>query len=262
MLTPLTHSTSYRYTSSEKLTCVDEQQCPLDYDFFKPIATENGVSCTYSNDFYAAFSQGSSPTQLSELALLVLDYMTIPDKARLPLFDGASDRYVKQVLAAILKKILTRDDDDETLSTKFQIMNCASQLGYLTHPTIFYPDSYKKPINLDKVSLIKMDLRGAKLIFASLREADLREADLRESDLTDANLNLANLTGTNLTRANLTAADFTGANLTAANLTLADLTGADLTGTDLTGAVLTRAVLTGVDLTKTVLSKKNNCLIL
>ena len=269
MLIPHKISTSVATTSSQKSTTADKHSPYLDPDFFKPLATEVGLSCNYSVEFYDAFRQSSSSSQHSELAMLVLEYMTLEDKARLPLFEGASDRYVNQVLPAIQDKLVSRNMHQDTLATKIHIMNCASQLGYLTHPSIFLNEA----VILNCVSLIGMDLCGAYLVRANLYESDLSnvnlhraqltraflsktnlsnanlsEADLRSASLSFANLKLANLSNAKLSEAHLVGADLAGCNLTGTNLSLADLTGADLSGADLSGADLSGADLRGTNL--------------
>ena len=240
MLSPLRTPTSYIYTSAEKLTSVDEQPHPLDPDFFKPIATESGVSCTYSKEFYNVFSDSADPSQhsLCKLALLVLGYMTLDDKARLPLFKGASVRYVEQVLPAIQEKLYSEDVDDETLLTKFHIMNCVGQFGCLQSKEIFTGSD----LPCKKVRLRSLSLMGVNLSGLILNNADLEASDLTGAVLAGTFLRNAKLTGTNLTEAYLgyavlTHANLTGANLTGANITGANLTRANLTRTNLAGAI-------------------------
>ena len=227
-----------------------QQESPiLDAEFFKPLETSTGVSCTYSEEFYAAFSENSKPTQNHVLAMLVLDYMTIEDKARLPLFNGASKGYIAQVLPAIKEKLALKDTSDESLLTKFHIMNCASQLGYLNHPEIF------NFISLNKVSLIGMNLRGAKLNFAALNEADLTGADLSNANLCCAGLKKAKLNSTILTKVNfakarLWHADFSHAEMSYVNLYEANMFYANLSDANLTGANLNRASLINANLSR------------
>ena len=177
MLIPFQNSTSTTTTSSRKLTLIDQQRPCLDPDFFKPLTTSSGLSCTYSPEFYEAFGQNSH-SQFSELALLILEYMTLHDKARLPLFTGASTRYIRQVLPAIQEILAIEYEDHDTLATKSHIMNCASQLGYLKSATLFSKGS----VMLRRVSMNGMNLRGALLNNAKLQSADLSGANLREAD--------------------------------------------------------------------------------
>ncbi len=58
-------------------------------------------------------------------------------------------------------------------------------------------------MNLRGANLLYADLRGANLLYANLRGADLRGADLRGADLRGANLHCANLPGAKLRGANL-----------------------------------------------------------
>ena len=258
MLTPLIKSNSAVVTSSQKLTTIDKKPNFLDPDFFKPLPTESGISCTYPDEFYEAFGQSSHSSQHSELAMLVLEYMTPHDKARLPLFNGASDRYVKQVLPAILEKLASEDIDHNTLVTKFHIMNCAAQLGYLTCSSLVF----QVPVKLHCVSLVGMDLRGAHLAMASLRGTDLRGVNLKEADLSNAHLLGTNLSGTDLSRSNLfdtnlCMSNLSEANLSNANLRATNLFQSDLRRTDLSGADLRCADLQVADLSQTNLSKAN-----
>lgn len=285
MLSPLNNLTPLTPAYSQKLTTDDNRRHFLDPDFFKPLSTEAGLSCTYLPEFYEAFSQTSSSSQHNELAMLVLTYMALEDKARLPLFHGASDRYIKQVLPAIQEILATRLEDNDTLGTKIHIMHCATQLGYLTPAS----DVFKGDVVLKWVSLIGMNLCDAYLPKANLRSADLRGANAQRSDLSGANLlgadlseadfswaNLvkadlgcANLSGINLSKANLSGAilfranlyvtnlgkiNLSQANLTGANLSRADLRGADLRGAKLSGANITGAYLCDADLSETDLS--------
>ena len=260
MLTPLLNSTSLTSTSSNNITTVSKH-CPfLAPDFFKPLVTEVGLSCTYSTEFYEAFGQSSHSSQHSELAMLVLEYMTPHDKARLPLFNGASDRYVKQVLPAILEKLASEDIDHDTLATKFHIMNCAAQLGYLTRSSLVFQDL----VRLHCVSLVGMDLRNAYLAKASLRGTDLRGVNLQGADLSGAhllgtNLSSADLSRSNLIDTNLCLSNLREANLSNANLRATNLFQSDLRRTDLSGADLRCADLQGADLSQTNLSKANLC---
>ena len=228
MLTPLRNPTSLAPTSSLKLTTVDKPRLFLDPDFFKPITSEIGLSCTYSSEFYEVFGQRSH-SQQCELALLILDYMTLQDKARLPLFHGASARYVNQVLPAIQEMLASNDMDDDTLTTKIHIVNCASQLGYLTRASA--SAAFQGTVILRYVSLAGMDLR-------------------------DANLPGANLEGANLSRVNLRGANLRKADLTWSKLTEADLTEADLSDADLLGTNLEKTTLSSTNLSKSNLSKR------
>ena len=266
MLSPLINSTSLVLTSSKKLTTIDKKPHFFDPDFFKPLPTEYGLSCTYPDEFYEAFSQNSTSTQHTEMAMLVLEYMTLQDQARLPLFDGASDRYVKQVIPAIKKILASKDEDHETLTTKIHIMNCASRIGYINR----FSGIFKGTTVLNCVSLIGIDLHEACLPKASFCNADLSGINLHGADLTETNLSGANLSGANLSGANLGKSNLNGANLSGANLrgTIlaivdlrnADLRGSDLCNADLRGTMLSQADLRGVNLRTARLSKLNKIL--
>ena len=83
MLNPLNYTTSLSLISTKKIPTVNKQHPFLNPDFFKPLAIESRLSCTYPPEFYEVFSHDSR-SQQSELAMLVLEYMTLDDKARLP----------------------------------------------------------------------------------------------------------------------------------------------------------------------------------
>ena len=267
MLRPLLKPTSLVLTPSPKLTTIDKKPHFLDSDFFKPLPTENGLSCTYPDEFYEAFSQNPTSTLHTEMAMLVLEYMTLQDKARLPLFPEASDRYINQVKPAIKKILASIEEDHETLTTKIHIMNCASRIGYMTR---FY-DLFQSTVIFNCVSLIGIDLHNASLPKASFCNADLsgidlHGADLRETNLSGANLSGANLSGANLGKSNLSGANLRGANLRGTilaivNLRNADLRGADLCNADLRGTVLSLADLRGVNLRTARQSELNKILI-
>jgi hypothetical protein len=104
-----------------------------------------------------------------------------------------------------------------------------------------YTENVIKEVNV--VSLVNTDLRGADLWCADLRGADLRGADLLGADLwgadlLGADLGGANLLDTDLQCATLRYADLCGADLQRANLQYANLRGADLQRANLQGAIL------------------------
>ena len=252
MLTPINNSTSVTATSSKKLTTIDKPYLSLGPDFFKPLTTETGLSCTYPPEFYEAFGQNSRSSQHSELAMLVLEYITLQDKARLPLFTNASDRYLKQVLPAIQEKLASNDMDTNTLTTKIYIMNCASRLGYLTRSSPIFQGI----VTLNHVRLAGIDLRdaylaNASLIWAKLSEVNLSGANLSHANLSGADLSKANLNGANLSEANLSNSNLSGANLAGANISRALLRKADLRGANLHQINLKEADFTGTKLCNT-----------
>ena len=244
MLSPLSSITSL---PSASLLPKDQSHF-LQPEFFNPIATEVGLSCTYSEEFYSAFSEQSSASINRSLAMMVLEYMPNADKARLPLFAGASSAYLKQVLAAIRGILVSADTSPEILVAKSHIMNCASQLGYLGNfgtiahtkelGNITYYDVFPIGVKLNGVCLAGMNLRNA-----TMWEMDFSGADLSGADLTEAILVRSNLTGANLTGAILTKAQLSGANLTGATLTGADLSRASLLGTNLSDAQMSLVTL-------------------
>ena len=248
MLSPILSATKHPLSNSEIL---QQERHFLDADFFKPLSSSTDLSCIYSDEFYSAFRADSKPTQNHMMAMLVLDYMTIDDKARLPLFKGASKAYIAQVLPAIQEKLAFKDTSEESLLTKFHIMNCASQLGYLDHPEIFTLSF----ISLNKVSLIGMNLRGAKLNYAGLNEADLTGADLSNANLCYSGLKNAKLNSTILTKANfakarLWHADFSHAEMSYVDLYKANMFYANLSDANLTGANLNKANLINANLSR------------
>ena len=236
-------------TGSEIAITIPEERHFLHSDFFQPISTD--LSCTYCEEFYTTFSADSNLTQNHIMAMLVLEYMTVDDKARLPLFDGASAEYIAQVLPAIQEKLAFRDTSEESLLTKFHIMNCASKLGYLNHPELFIDTD----VVLCKVSLIGMDLRGARLHNADLSEADLSGANLSNAVLSFAGLNKAKFNYAILTRANFTnawlaQADFSHSEMSDVNLYQASMLFINLSDANLTRANLSKANLTGSNLVR------------
>lgn len=118
-------------------------------------------------------------------------------------------------------------------------------------------------LNSDGVSLVNIDLGGARLDsvqlpgadlwFASLGFVRLADANLTNAMLADADLSHAYVEGADLTLAILAAADLTGATLARANLARAmlweaDLTDANLSHANLLGAELRSALLSNADL--------------
>lgn len=269
MLTLLRNPTSLAPISSQKLTPIDKQRLFSDPNFFKPLSTESDLSYTYHPEFYEAFSQNSSSSQHSQLALIVLGYMTVYDKALLPIFNGASDRYLNQVLSAIQIILDSKDEGNDTKAAKIHIINCASRLGCLTpcwssSQTVFFNNLIcLSGSNLRGVSLNNINLSGAELSVVDFSGADLNGTDLSLANLRCANLSGANLSGANLKKAifwstdlsmailfgvNLSGVDLKGKNLSGTNLQKADLRGADLSETDLRGADLRGTDLRGADL--------------
>ena len=98
MLPPVKSPTSNLYTSSDKLMPAEEELPFLTPDFFTPLEKDQGLSCTYSQEFYRTFSDNPEKSKNNQLAMLTLEYMALNDKARLPLFRGASAQYAKQVV--------------------------------------------------------------------------------------------------------------------------------------------------------------------
>ena len=108
-------------------------------------------------------------------------------------------------------------------------------------PDNWNPDN--PTLGVKGANLVEADLKDLKASKSTLIKADLRIARLQGANLMDANLTGANLTGTKLTDA-----DLTGANLMDANLTGANLGGTILKEANLTGANLTAVNLYGVNL--------------
>ena len=251
------HSSSSINKSPEKSLVIPEQRDFFHPDFFQPIGTD--LSCTYSEEFYAAFKANPVSTQQHKMAMLVLEYMTVEDKARLPLFEGASKKYLKQVIPAIQEKLALQDTSDESLLTKFHIMNCASRLGYLNHRNLF---DWSSSISLCKVSLQGMNLRNADLGQADLSGADLSGADLSGAilcftGLVKAKLNYAILNNADMTSAWLSEADFSYAEMASVNLFQASMRSTNLSHANLTRADLSEAILINANLTDANLTKAN-----
>jgi uncharacterized protein YjbI with pentapeptide repeats len=95
--------------------------------------------------------------------------------------------------------------------------------------------------NLEDVSAIGANLKGALFYSASMVGSQWRAADLSFANLLNADLRNTGLQGTELR----------GANLEAANLKNADLTGAKLSGANLTRAFFANTNVTGADFRKT-----------
>ncbi len=147
-------------------------------------------------------------------------------------------------------------------------------------------------IDLSNATLVKANLRGAKLNLGKLNSCDLREAVISGSDLTSASLPKANLREStmfkavlksatfkeadltkadmrecvangaffhtaNLARARMQGGSFAGADFSQANLKRADLSNADLSGADFFSADLRQAVLQGANLQKANLRLAN-----
>lgn len=126
-------------------------------------------------------------------------------------------------------------------------------------------------LDLDRVNLAGIDLRGANLNFASLPGSNWRSigedghwntADDARANLTDAQMKAANLTGANLSRVpmnrvNLMRSTLNSANLTYTSLNDANLSSSQLVGANLQDAILTNASLTGANLGIANLSRAN-----
>ena len=249
--TPLYSSVSTS-TSPEKSLVTTEQRDFFHPEFFQPIGTD--LSCTYSDEFYAAFKANPESTQQHQMAMLVLEYMTVEDKARLPLFEGASEKYLKLVIPAIQEKLALKDTSDESLLTKFHIMNCASRIGYLNHRNLF---DWGSSISLCKVNLQGMNLRAAELSNADLSGADLSGADLSGANLCFTGLAKAKLNYAILTKADMTSAWLSGADFSYAEMAFVNLHQASMRSTNLSHANLTRADLSEAFLFKANLTESN-----
>ncbi|MBD2313679.1 pentapeptide repeat-containing protein [Desertifilum sp. FACHB-1129] len=112
-------------------------------------------------------------------------------------------------------------------------------------------------LELEKVSLVDVDLSGAHLVDGQFFQADFSGANLAGANLAIANLSQANLSRVNLQKSKLVGANLTHANLTQANLYRADLSHANLTGAQFRGANLEKANLTGANLREVDLSEAN-----
>jgi uncharacterized protein YjbI with pentapeptide repeats len=107
---------------------------------------------------------------------------------------------------------------------------------------------------MDGLSLVEVDLSGARLRDVSFFRSDLTGANLSKVSGYRAKFVNAELAGADLSDGGFEGADFTKANLTDASLAGADLRRARLYRTELGGADLTAAKLGGADLTSANLS--------
>jgi pentapeptide repeat protein len=106
-------------------------------------------------------------------------------------------------------------------------------------------------LNMDKVSLIGVDLssaflRGVRLKKASLARANFGAADAREAQLQGANIPYANLRSANFRGAKLKGVSLQGSALDSADFTGAELAGSDLTATSLEDTDFRNADLQGI----------------
>lgn len=97
---------------------------------------------------------------------------------------------------------------------------------------------------------IEADLDEVSLLMANLRGANLIEANLRGATLYGANLYAADLSRANLLKANLYAANLSGADLSRANLSMANLTGADFGMANLYAALISQTHFDDVNLSE------------
>lgn len=98
-------------------------------------------------------------------------------------------------------------------------------------------------LDLSRLALPDIHLRGASLSSSTLRGIDLDRAQLTRADLAGADLSDASLNGADLREADLVGASLRGANLNTADLQGADLSGADLSGVYLRGSNVTQEQL-------------------
>jgi uncharacterized protein YjbI with pentapeptide repeats len=83
---------------------------------------------------------------------------------------------------------------------------------------VFEPGAVCREQDLQNVSFVAADLRGADFSGANLQNADLRDSDLSDAKLVGTILAGTNLAGANLTNADMTRAFLFGTNLSDANL--------------------------------------------
>jgi Uncharacterized low-complexity proteins len=111
--------------------------------------------------------------------------------------------------------------------------------------------------NISRTDLIEANLYKADLVGANISRAYLKGAELGETKLIEANLFGADLSGTVLNRAKLNGADLSGVKLIETKLIEANLSEATLIDADLSRADLSRADLRGTDLSRAKLCKTN-----
>lgn len=109
---------------------------------------------------------------------------------------------------------------------------------------------FKKGVDLGRLDLSGINIKGSTLLLAELIGTDLIAANLQEANLVQtklygANLANANLQNAELSTSNLEEANLSGANMQGANLEMTNLQGARLWEVDLRNATLWDANLVG-----------------
>jgi len=241
-----------RYIITQVMTANESTHC--NETFFKPVDADQAL---FSDGFYAAFSKKAYGTTSQSFWLSMLRGLNINDRAKLPLFADASRHYHNELSTAIEQVLASDLTDQETLSTKRQIIANASRGKYLDDWDIF-----RGPLNLTAVDLSDLDLTGLKLWNATLNQTIFKRVDLREIELPTYGDVRANFSGAKLSAANISklrrydrghTVDLSGADLSELDLHNADLrcfnlSGVKLLHTRLDGANLHSVNLEGADL--------------
>lgn len=231
------------------------------YYLFKPVDPDRGI---YLNDLYNAFHKDAPETFGKKFSLSLLQALSSEDCAKLPLFEGASERYVELVTYAIRAKLGQSDSDERTTNCKRQIIINAQRFGYINRQ-----DFFGGKLNLNYVNLRGIDLSGLDIANASLVGTDLTDQDLRHVKLEQRNIRETIFNGTKLSRetvvnlikdknfVDLSGADLSGLDLSGLSLSNTNLRGANLRGTLLNGTRLCDINLEGADLTDAQLQGAN-----
>lgn len=128
---------------------------------------------------------------------------------------------------------------------------------------VVLPDALKGLVNLEEIDLSNQDLSG-KMVYRSdigiggvsrlsLERLNLRGARFIEANINDIDLDYTNLDGANFTKASIKFAFIRHANVINAEFVEADLTHTLLTGSDMRGSDFTKAILDETDFRDTVL---------
>lgn len=244
-----------------------------DPDLYHPIDAEKWL---FSDRFYDTFNDKNGNELAQNIGLIVLRLMNIEEQAGLPIFDDACQAYRDIVRNAIRIILVSKETDDETLSTKRRIMACFSSHAWRWSDTIYGGIA----INLDQVNLMGLNvskfdftnasLQGTNFSFVDMRGISLEGAKTTGAIFTGARLDGTNLrqmnlpelilVGVNLERAYIIGVDFRGINLAAANLRFTgfcqtQLAEANLHGANLEGANLFNMDLSGVNFSKASLRR-------
>ena len=148
-------------------------------DFFNPADFSTGK---FSPQFFDTFDNNNVETREYAAGMKVLTAMEPFQRARLPLFVGASAIYRQLVTSEIQTVLGMPSMDKEILITKRSIVLCAWKHGYLMDQNIFETG----PLNLDGVDLSDMSLAGLNLTNASLEDTNFSYPAQTSSDILKA----------------------------------------------------------------------------